>query len=291
MKRQTILVAVGLAILSIILFSAPSQAGKNELEAIQKLQAEVTVMQRQVRDLQQSFDRSTGQIVTLIGQMTDNVATATRSIAAMQEAISDTQARIQGNFTRVESRFTALETNLKATSDRLTHINDQIAGVKEVIAQLQQKSQRSIDPTDPVQLFSSAYSDYLRGNYELAIDQFTQFRQRFPGFETADDAQFWIAECLSNTGRLDEAVAQYENVVNEYPQSNKVAAARLKKGLALLQLKRQAEAVAELRLAAKSSPDSVEAISAKQRLEQLGVPLEEPKKPKQVRPTQRRKPK
>jgi TolA-binding protein len=271
MNKRTLLFPLGLAVISIILFSAPSQAGKKEIEAIEKLQGEVTVLQRQVRDLQQSFDRSNGQIVTLIGQMSDNVATATRSITTMKEALSDTQARINGSFTRVESRFTALETNLRATSERLTHISDQLAGLKEVVAQFQKRSQTSIDPTDPIQLFSSAYSDYLRGNYELAIDQFSQFTVRFPALETTDDAYYWIAECLYNLGRQDEALAQYQKVTSEFMQSNKLAAAQLKKGLVLLQLNRQKEAIAELRTVVKTAP------------------VEEPK-PTKSREPQRRKP-
>jgi tol-pal system protein YbgF len=212
-----------------------------------------------------------------------DLSTATRSIANLQQMLSDTQAKVNGTFSTYDSRFVALDSNLRAANEKLVQVGDELAGLKQVIAKAQSQGPGPIDPTDPIQLFSAAYGEYLKGHYELAIDQFNQFLQRFPTLETADDAQYWIGDSLYSLGRYDEAVDQLDKVIKNYPQSNKLLAARLKKALALIQLKQEDEAVRELRIVAKGPANAPETIAAKQRLDQMGVPVEEPKATRPVR--------
>jgi len=289
MKRGLIALTLLTAVLCLAAVSRPSLAGKKEIEAIEKLQAEVVVLQRQIRDLQASVDRNNGQMVTLIGQLNDTVGVLARTLTTIHQAVSDTQAKVTGHFNTMNTRFVALETNLRATTDKLVQLNDQILGLKESLAQWQHQSLARIDPTDPIQLFSAAYGDYLRGNYELAVAQFQQFIERFPSLETSDDARYWIGECYYAQGRYDHAIAEFDRLISEFPQSNKLAAARLKKALALVELHREAEAIAELRTLAKGPTYLPETLAARQRLEQMNIPLDEPKQqPPRTRP--RRKP-
>ena len=273
MKRWAFL--IGLAVIVLLPFSRPSQAGKKELEAIAKLQAEVLILQRQLRDLQESFDRSQGQWMTLLGQLGENVLTLQRTLAALQETLGGVNTRLANHFTRMDARLTTLETQLRTTSEHLIQLNDQLTALRENLVQMRRPT--SIDPTDPIQLFSAAYSEYLKGNYELAMDQFRQYIERFPNLETTDNAHYWIGECLYSLGRYEDAIAEFETLLRTYPRSDKTLAARLKKALALLELNRREEAVVELRLIARESTPSSEVLAARERLQQLGVPVEEPR--------------
>jgi len=276
MRRLSLSHGLGLAAIVLLLLCSPSQAGKKELEAIAKLQAEVLILQRQLRDLQESFDRSNGQWLALLGQIGENVAALQRTLSALQQTLGETQTRTSSLFAQMDSRLTALETHLRTTSEHLVQLHDRIAALTESLAQAQRRA-ATIDPTDPIQLFSAAYGEYLKGNYELALDQFRQYVQRFPSLETTDNAQYWIGECLYSLGRYEDAVAEFDALLRTYPQSDKALAARLKKALALLELDRREDAIAELRLVARHPISSSEVNAARQRLEQLGVPSEEPR--------------
>ncbi|MCS6817221.1 MAG: tetratricopeptide repeat protein [Blastocatellia bacterium] len=276
MRRSGLSPGLVLAAIALLLLSSPSQAGKKELEAIAKLQAEVLILQRQLRDLQESFDRSNGQWLALLGQIGENVAALQRTLSALQQTLGETQTRTTGLFAQMDSRLTVLETNLRMASERLVQLHDRIATLSENLAQAQRRA-TAIDPTDPIQLFSAAYGEYLKGNYELALDQFRQYMQRFPSLETTDNAQYWIGECLYSLGRYEDAVAEFDALLRTYPQSDKALAARLKKALALLELGRREEAIAELRAVARHPVPSSEVNAARQKLQQLGVPLEEPR--------------
>ena len=59
----------------------------SDKDLIIRLQGEVLVLQKQVRDLQESFDKSTGQSVTLIQKVTDNSETTLRSLSSQRSAM------------------------------------------------------------------------------------------------------------------------------------------------------------------------------------------------------------
>ncbi len=276
MRQLSLSRGLGLAAIVLFLLSPSSRAGKKELEAIAKLQAEVLILQRQLRDLQESFDRSNGQWLALLGQIGENVAALQRTLSALQQTLGETQTRTGSLFTQMDSRLTTMEMHLRTTSEHLVQLHDRIAALAESLAQAQRRA-ATIDPTDPIQLFSAAYGEYLKGNYELALDQFRQYVQRFPALETTDNAQYWIGECLYSLGRYEDAVAEFDALLRTYPQSDKALAARLKKALALLELGHREEAIAELRLVARHPLPSNEVNAARQRLQQLGVPIEEPR--------------
>ena len=69
------------------------------------------------------------------------------------------------------------------------------------------------------------------GQYDLAIDGFQTFLKFFPRHMSADDAQLNIGNSLYNAGKYHEAVAEYQQVISDYPQTDSVPAAYYKLGL------------------------------------------------------------
>lgn len=265
--------AAGLLI-SVLLFSGPAipAPDKAEREAIERLQSEVVVLERQIRDLQESIDRTNGQTTTLISQVNDSVSTATKEISKIQATLADTQVKVTAGLSNVDSRFLAVDSGLRSINERLGKTLDQVTSLRAALADAK-SAVPTIDPTDPVQLFSAAYGDFLKGNYPLAIDQFRQYLNRFPNLESSDDAQYWISESLENMGKPEEALSEYEQLISRFPRGDRVMAARLKRGLILIQLNQTDSGVAQLREIIESHPDAPEAASARQRLEQMGVPV------------------
>jgi TolA-binding protein len=82
----------------------------------------------------------------------------------------------------------------------------------------------------------------------------------------ADNAQFWIAECLYAGKKLDEAVVEYDKVVTLFPKGDRVPAARYKKGLVLMEQGQPEAARAEFQALIRLFPRSNEAVLARQQL-------------------------
>lgn len=85
---------------------------------------------------------------------------------------------------------------------------------------------------DPDELYNTAYLDYTRGNYDVAIDGFKRYLQYFPNTELSDNAQYWIGECYYTKKLYPDAVLEFEKVLNNYPDGNKIVSAIYKVGLA-----------------------------------------------------------
>ncbi len=122
----------------------------------------------------------------------------------------------------------------------------------------------------PADLFAQATADYQRGRYDLSRQGFEDYAEKFPRTDLSDDALYWAGECWSAQKKPHEAIAAYDKLFRTYPQSDKAAAAHLKKGLAHLDLGEKAQAMVELNYVVNQFPGSDEAKSARQRLKALG---------------------
>jgi tol-pal system protein YbgF len=123
----------------------------------------------------------------------------------------------------------------------------------------------------PQQLYDTAYGDFTKGRYELSIAGFQDYIDRYPSTDLSDNAQYWIGESHFSERKFDDAIKDFDALLKRWPQSDKAAAALLKKGLALQELNRRPEAVVALQYVIHEYPGSDEARLAKQRLASLGV--------------------
>ena len=64
--------------------------------------------------------------------------------------------------------------------------------------------------------------------YDPAIKAFREFLMRYPGTEYAGNAQFWLAEAYYVNSRFGQALVEYSTLVQRYPESPKLAQAKLK---------------------------------------------------------------
>jgi tol-pal system protein YbgF len=125
---------------------------------------------------------------------------------------------------------------------------------------------------NPSALYSSAYADFSKGNYALAVQGFEEYAERYPDTELADNALYWIGECNFSQGKYKAAVDSFDAMLEKYPRSDKAAAANLKKALAFVQLNQIGQGIEQLRFVTASYPGTDEARIANDRLESLGKP-------------------
>jgi tol-pal system protein YbgF len=123
-----------------------------------------------------------------------------------------------------------------------------------------------LPPPAPRELYSQAYADYARGNYDLAIQGFTEYIRNYPGTDFTDNAQYWIGECLYGKKLYTEAVDAWNLLFKDYASSDKLPDARVKKGMALERLGRRSQALVEYRYVVDRFPNSPAARLARERL-------------------------
>jgi TolA-binding protein len=94
--------------------------------------------------------------------------------------------------------------------------------------------------------------------------------------DLAGNAQFYMAEIEYRQGNFEQAVKDYDKVLEQFPGGNKTAASQLKKGFALLELGRRDEGVRELNALITRYPRSIEATQARDRLRRVGPAASRP---------------
>ncbi|HXU07680.1 MAG TPA: tol-pal system protein YbgF [Blastocatellia bacterium] len=225
--------------------------------SLDELKAEIIVLERQVRSMQETMDKNGGQLSTLITQIVDNV-----------NAIRQAQSRVaEGSSSAIQS-VSGLGEKLTDTNQRIDRVSEQLAQLRKLVENLPKlPTFAQITPGNPDQLFAAAYGDYSRGNYDLALSEFRQYVETYPTSEMADNAQYWIGECLYSKKQFNEAIAEFDKVSMLFPKGDKVPAARLKKAMALMDLGQADAARAELTAIIRLYPRSNEAVLAKQQIE------------------------
>jgi tol-pal system protein YbgF len=120
-------------------------------------------------------------------------------------------------------------------------------------------------------LYATARRDFESGKYDLCRQEFSDYLKYYAETDLAGNAQFYLGEISYAQGDYPQAVTAYDRVLLNFPRSYKVAASRLKKGLALLEMGQQASAVRELREVVRRHPGTDEARRANAKLHELAV--------------------
>ncbi|MGH9803219.1 MAG: tetratricopeptide repeat protein [Blastocatellia bacterium] len=253
------LIAVALS-LSVVAQSKDQKEKIDRMAAqLEELKTELILVQRQTQSMQDTFNKTMGELNTLIVQMGDNIAAVRRAQSAISTNTTDTSGQISSMGERIT-----------ATNSRMERMSEQFASLKKLIEDIpKMPTFTQLTPGNAEQLFAAAYSDYSRGNFDLALSEFKQYVETFPSSELADNAQYWIAEILLAQRKTTEALAELEKVAQVNPAGDKAALALYKRATILLEMGKKEEAVAQMLVIVKGYEKSHEAALATQQLQQI----------------------
>ncbi|WP_447977586.1 tol-pal system protein YbgF [Candidatus Nitrospira bockiana] len=119
------------------------------------------------------------------------------------------------------------------------------------------------------EVYDRHIATFKHGDFDAALQGFTQFLADYPTSDLAANAQYWLGECLYGKKDYARAIEAFDRVKTAYPHSDKVPAALLKKGFAYLALKDRNRASSVWRQVVDGYPNSPEAGKALEKLAQL----------------------
>jgi tol-pal system protein YbgF len=276
--RTIHLLAVLLAVVSLAACSTSSE--------------DMALLHREITDVQRSVD-------TLQTEVIDQ-----SDLKAMEKTMQDltnqnlrSNADLAARVAELQEQIEALHASLELTTRRLHQISQELAAAQGmgtagavlppvsvaspgegsagtaaagVVAGAAVSSRGAAGPEE---LYRSAYEDYMRGNYNLARDGFSEYLKRWPLTELSDNAQYWIGECYDAQEQPQEALDAFSKVLEDYPTSDKAAAAQLKKGLIYLKMGDQGQGVVNLQYVVYEHPGTREADLAREQLKSLGLTI------------------
>ena len=267
---------VGLSgLLGAALLSGAACVSSDDIEGLHR---QMTDIQKQIQAVERKS--SSKEEVEKLNQ---NVATQTTQLL---KSNADTGVKLGELTTKMEQ----LEAKLEDTNRRLSQLSQQIAETQGDLARLRGSGGSSpggpAPPSSglgagagraaaggpsPAELYDTAYADYTKGRYALAVQGFQDYLANYPSTDLSDNAQYWVGESHFAQKKYPEAIADFEQLLKQWPASDKASAALLKKGYAMLELGQKPEGIVQLQYVIHEFPTSEEARLARARLKTLGV--------------------
>jgi tol-pal system protein YbgF len=280
----------------------PAQAVARE---IIELQRDVTTLLQGQKDLATQLTQDHTVMRTLLEQSSDTVGKLNGTMSGLQKSVQDVQANSGARLDTMSTQVQGLSDNLEEIKSRLGKLNQQLVDLQNTVQSLDAKvsggaapagsapsgnpgaasaqplpggasaSPASAASSGPAPSADTLYSNGLRditsGKYDLARSEFQDYLKFYGDTDLASNAQFYLGEIAYSQRQYSESVGEYDKVLTNYPKSFKLAPARLKKGMALLELGQKTQAVKELREVVKRYPGTEEERRARAKLKELGV--------------------
>ncbi len=168
----------------------------------------------------------------------------------------------------LKEEINGIKNTLSKISDSLLNFNLHSNQNKDN-SENQNNNKTEIIKEDPKTIYYTAYSDYLKKNFELAIQGFEQFITSYPEHTLADNALYWIGECYYSQKKYGNAINKFTELITKYKDADKLAAAILKKGYAQIELGNREEGIKTLKTLISKYPLSEEASLAQQKIKEL----------------------
>jgi tol-pal system protein YbgF len=272
----------------------PAEAVARELI---ELQRDVTSLLQGQKDMSTQMTQDHTVMKTLVEQSNDNVVKLSTTMSSLQKSVQDVQANAGARLDTMSTQVQGLSDNLEEIKSRLGKLNQQLVDLQNSVQSLDAKISGAVPapatgtvtptagavsppgstamPAGPAPsadtLYSNGLKDIRSGKYDLARSEFQDYLKYYGETDLASNAQFYLGEIAYSLKSYDQAIGEYDKVLTNYPKSFKLAPARLKKGMALVELGQKTSGVRELREVVKRYPGTEEDRLARAKLKELGV--------------------
>ena len=277
---------------------AGSLVGPRPAEAVARemieLQRDVTTLLQGQKDLTSQITQEHTGMRTIVDQTNSSIGKLEGTMGSLQKSVQDVQANSGARLDTMSTQVQGLSDNLEEIKSRLGKLNEQLVDLQNSIQNIDAKlaggtsapaggtatptastSSPSVGPGPGAPSADTLYSNGLRditsGKYDLAHSEFQDYLKFYGDTDLASNAQFYLGEISYKQKQYDAAVAAYDKVLTNYPKSFKLAPARLRKGMALIELGQKTAAVRELREVVRRYPGTEEDRQARAKLKELGV--------------------
>ena len=176
-------------------------------------------------------------------------------LASLGPKINATQEQLEGSLSAVSGKSEFLEPEVEELKLQVARLNDEINRLKVIKASNTRARgiSRRKSVSTPLR-YNQALSSYRAGNYDESILQFQSFALTNPPERLQDNIAYWIGSNYVKLEMYEDAITQFEIVINSYPRGNKVHDARFMLGRVYSLKGETSRAVEILQSALKNNP-------------------------------------
>lgn len=201
-------------------------------------------------------------------------------IDQLEQRIADLEQQTQQQSAQIEAISQALESMQihrpaakPAGVRKPSSASRLVQKINQAEAAIQQATEPADKPEDEKNIYTAAYLALKSGRYDEASLQFAQLLEKFPKGEYSDQAWYWLGESLFAQRKSNKAIAAFDHVVRNYPDSVKHAAALQRLGQIYQENKRLGDAKAVFERLLREHGDSPLAAQARESLRSIETEL------------------
>ena len=166
----------------------------------------------------------------------------------------------------IENRVTSLENKIDALKQELNQLEMMIQ------SQARDKSEQKLKSNNlenAKESFESSFELLRKGDYVSAEIALREYIKDFPMGSYTDDAKYWLAESLFSQNKYSEALDIFNEIIIEYPGSEKMMESILKSGFSYQELGDLSSAEAIFMRVIREYPNSSASSLAEERLKKI----------------------
>jgi len=232
---------------------------------VDKLQARLDALEKNVVDTTRDLRKNQADLGADFGSVRDNVQNMRGQVEEMHKEFSGV-GKGQNLKTRLDDmafRIGYLENFLGIAKKESTN-GAKVEGVGVGAAEATAEPKNDVEAA-----YNACYKLFKEGQYVKAREEFLKFLKQYPKTAFSDNAQFWIGETWYVEDKFERAIVEYQKVVKDYPNGDKVPYALLKQGMAFQKLGDKASAKIVYNQVIKKYPQTNQARVAKAKLSEL----------------------
>ena len=218
----------------------------------------------------QALRKQSAGLRAVLEEMNEDIRVLSGRLEEMEYSIQQQQRKAEELEQKRQEKLDRLEQRMNQNSEQIQGMEQylNLESTKKPVAVVTPGISAKKPPSED-EIYRSAKQAFDQGDSEAARKGFQEFIKRYPKSKNADNAQFWIGEIYYREKWYEKAILEYQNVIEKYPQGNKVPAALLKQGLAFSSIGDKANAKLILEELNRKYPKSNEAAIAKTKLKGL----------------------
>ena len=166
----------------------------------------------------------------------------------------------------IENRVTSLENKIDALKQELNQLEMMIQSQARDKSEQKLKSNNSGNAKES---FESSFELLRKGDYVSAEIALREYIKDFPMGSYTDDAKYWLAESLFSQDKFSEALDIFNEIIVEYPGSEKMMESILKSGFSYQELGDLSSAEAIFMRVIREYPNSSASSLAEERLKKI----------------------
>ncbi len=231
------------------------------------VETQLATQEKRLAELEKSW-RSTHQRLVALEKRLSAMEKATGALSERRVELLSELEKVRAELARLSGLYEELAYQQRQDREAFSEFQTEIL---KRLARQSTPSKSAPPKTSPSgeELYQEALTAFKKKDYERARKLLRTYLQEHPKGKYAPNAYFWIGETYYAERRYEEAILEYQKVIDRYPGSYKVPAALLKQGLAFLRLGDTEAAKILFKKILAKYPKSEQAVTARKYLKRL----------------------